>query len=278
MEVDLNKYHSILLKTMEVFHFFCEKNGLTYSISGGTMLGAVRHGGFIPWDDDIDVMMPRPDYNRFLEITANAFVDGYTVISQYNTKNYRMPFAKIMDLNSTVIPLKENKDCPYGAFIDIFPIDGITEKEYFSKKNVKKYFRTMAYALSLHNGPNYNKLQSIIIHLIARLSFKNSQQFLIECDSIAQKYGYDSCPYLGQYFSVYSYYKEMYPRDVFDETEIIDFEGIKVRCIKQRDKYLTIMYGDYMTPPPPEKRVTHHFIYYINLDRRLSAEEIDSLE
>jgi len=274
MEVDLNKYHSILLKTMKVFHSFCEENSLTYSISGGTMLGAVRHGGFIPWDDDIDVMMPRPDYNRFLEITAKTFVNGYTVISQYNASNYRMPFAKIMDLNSTVIPMKENKDCPYGAFIDIFPIDGITEKEFFSKKNVKKYYRTMAYALSLHNDSHYNNLQSIIIHLIARLSFKNSQQFLIECDSIAQKYGYETSPYLGQYFSVYSLYKEMYPRDVFDETEIIDFEGIKVRCIKQRDKYLTIMYGDYMTPPPPEKRVTHHFIYYINLDRRLSLEEI----
>lgn len=277
MEVDLNKYHSILLKTMKVFHSFCEGNGLTYSISGGTMLGAVRHGGFIPWDDDIDVMMPRPDYNRFLELTAKVFVNGYTVISQYNTTNYRMPFAKIMDLNSTVIPLKENKDCPYGVFIDVFPVDGVTENEYFSKKNLKKYYRTMAYAASLYNGSHCKNLQSIIIHLIARLSFKSSQQFLIECDSIAQKYGYDTSPYLGQYFSVYSHYKEMYPRDVFDETEIIDFEGIEVRCIKQRDKYLTIMYGDYMTPPPPEKRVTHHFIYYINLDRRLSLEEIASL-
>ena len=117
----LNKYKSKVLEVLKYTIKFCEKNNLKYYLADGSALGCVRHKGYIPWDDDIDIYMPRKDYNRLISLKEKVSLDGYTVKS-LKDKNYYLTFAKIYDSNTTVW---EFKDCPdiLGVYVDIFPLD-----------------------------------------------------------------------------------------------------------------------------------------------------------
>ena len=130
-DISLEELRKIQISILDEFSIFCEENKLNYLLTGGTLIGAVRHKGFIPWDDDIDVAMPRADYERFL---SSFNVEGYRIITPYNNEKYVYPFAKLVNSKTRIIEHTDT-DSDLGIYIDIFPID------YIPQKSIKSYYR-----------------------------------------------------------------------------------------------------------------------------------------
>lgn len=258
---------NILLKMLDRFILICKEYDLKYTLLGGSVLGAVRHHGIIPWDDDIDIGMPRKDYEKLLLIADHIFKDNYKLKTIYNDNSYTQPFAKLYDFNTTLI---EKDDFFYlgGVYIDIFPLDSI------SKSNIKfTIIRKLRYSTanifsifpSLHNNAKKTASKYIATKII--------NYTLKLCNNMAVKH------LSGQECNIVNYFgawgkKEISDYSWFFPLKEYTFEGRKVWGPNNYDAYLTKLYGDYMTPPPIEKRKSHHSHYFIDLTRRYTLEEI----
>lgn len=274
-ELTVEELKAVELAILKTVAEFCDKHGLRYYLCGGTLLGAVRHKGFIPWDDDIDILMPRPDYMHFVRM-FNGTCPFYIVKSIENDATYWRTFAKVFDLRTF---LKENairmvkKD--NGAFIDIFPVDGLParrwrqwllfkEQEFLNflyhgsawnytrsfkyDDSQKKYsrikgrIRTVLKFIAitfLHPLPTYR-----LIRLINKNAMRNPYENSEEVAAIVD------CHYGGA--------KERMPKELFEIREPIVFEKQQFWISGAWQLYLRNLYGDYMALPPEEKRVTHH--------------------
>lgn len=281
----LEVYKQKIINIAKVYDLFCNEYNLTYFGIGGTAIGALRHGGIIPWDDDIDVIMPRPDYERFLELAPKYLSKDYDVLNYRNTQGFPTSFSKICDANTTLIGDGRLR-CVVGAFVDIFPLDGVPKFEsaeervdYFNRsfkerqvaEATSRYysFNDLTHAIYRRdfNMVNY-VLKSHYNHWINRESsalFKQWEDRIKQVD-------YDSSDYVA-YFGTYRGAKVISPKEWFEDYYYVDFENFKMRMPIGIDKYLTQVYGDYMTPPPEDKRELLHSYYYLNLERRLSYEE-----
>ena len=262
-ELTLEEIKETELNLLVQFHDICQKNGLRYSLGGGTLLGAVRHKGFIPWDDDIDVMMPRPDYEKFLKYCINNTTPFKLHYYKYSS-NYVLIDAKISDpstiLVDKVLSSKRNK---VGVFIDVFVIDGLGDneqaaKKQFMKTSVKrevlnamtwdKFFRSKTH-------PLYYEPLRFVVYILSRIA--NAQKLLSSIDRINREVNFDSSKYAGCVSGVYRT-KEIMKTSVFKSYVKLKFEDQEFWCIKDYDSYLKQHYGDYMELPPEEKRQTHH--------------------
>ena len=273
-------YKSKLLNLLIEFDKVCNQYQLRYFLIGGSMLGAVRHHGIIPWDDDIDVAMPRPDLEKLKSISSHVFSDNCELVD-YHTKGYPYRFCKLMDKNTTVVESEYNFFIG-GVWIDVFAFDGLPG----SKEEAENYYHT-AYA------PNWYRLYSLCSPVKIVLN-KGLRSFIVSLRSLwrhmiytipdlicklekaAMKYDYDTAEWIINFQGGYGL-REMMRRDYFDEYILADFEGGKFRIPKQYDAYLTWIYGDYMTPPPVDKRVSNHKLFFVDLDKRMSKDEILSI-
>lgn len=256
--IDSNKFQQITIEILKDFDDVCRENNLRYSIAFGTLLGAVRHKGYIPWDDDIDVIMPRMDYIKFLSV-AHEMKENHKLISIETEKDFMSPLAKIIDTN-TVLHQKEHvaERIDLGVYIDVFVLDYIPE----SKKKTNRVYKVCNILQKgwsfCENGPSAQC--SPILRMLRRCAnrTKLARVFSILLNSYAKKIrvcnGMLSNLLFG--YSDRSYY--VMPENVFDQLEEYDFEKIKVLGLKDYDKYLTRWYGDYMELPPVESRVLHH--------------------
>lgn len=252
-------------------HKFCMKNGIKYCMSGGTLLGAVRHKGFIPWDDDVDLFMLRPDYDRFVSTYKS---DQYVLLTMENDKDYFLPYAHVADMDQTVIeynydPFSRKKT---GVKIDIFPLETVSNDERLFDKQFKrgcklwKVFaraRTAFWEFSKEKSIKYNvglfarKIITVggrLVFLLAHLIDKN-----------ARKYEFGSTDYVALLSFPVMRAKQRHRMDVFAETVLLDFEGHKFCAPIKYEEFLTTAFGpDYMTPPPVDQRVGPHTmrIYY----------------
>ena len=249
-----------LLKTV---HAFCEANGIRYSLFAGSLIGAVRHNGFIPWDDDIDVLMPRPDYERFCRSFSAPNASVHTF---WNDPVFFYPFAKVYDDRTVLV---EDRD-PKGrssVCVDVFPVDGLSDPVIAPKSILRVKARCMV-ALSLRRAPplfrrrTWKKQIAIWFGIPLRLIPLGCRKRIAKIalrrftDELTND-PFDVSPFAGGLSWGYGMCEVM-PRSVFEKTEMIPFEDGFFRAIVDRDAYLSSVYGDYMTPPPPEKRVTHH--------------------
>ena len=274
MDYSEEKYKNILLGLLDKFILICKEHNLSYTLLGGSVLGAVRHGGIIPWDDDIDIGMPRNDYEKLLSIADNVFGTKYKLISAYNDKDYVYPFAKLFDNDTTLV---EFKDFFYlgGIYIDIFPLDGIPKN---GNKRIHRIWkiRYAATNLILSKYSSSYKKQHYFRCLIYKLIFGSFNNALKVCDKYSQKYPYNQQYNIANYFGAWKE-KEISDYSWFNPLKEYIFEGRKVWGPNNYDAYLSKMYGDYMTPPPIEKRKSHHPHHFIDLSRRYTLEEIRNM-
>lgn len=269
---DKEKYIELLLRTMKGFDAFCEKYNLNYIGAFGTVLGTVRHKGMIPWDDDIDVYMLRPDYERFLKLKKEALAENYK-IQDISDAGYYLDYAKFSDTNSSIWELKAF-ECVIGVFIDVFPLDFVSDDVPYCQ-NLQDNYRSLIYkyqlSISKYTPFNVQPFGSAKNLLLAKL--KGSSYYFKKLkeveDEIKAVKGDKVCVY-GLPWKVT---KCAVPLDWFENPVRIPFENFDMPVPKDYDGFLTLYYGDYMTPPPVEKRVTQHFHYFIDLDKYVSLEE-----
>ena len=270
-------FKACLLETFKFVKQFLSEQGLRYVACGGTVLGAVRHRGFIPWDDDIDIYMPRADYNRLLEMDALLHTKGYEVIS-YRNKGYYMPFAKISSLSSTIW---EFSRLPFlmGVYVDIFPLDefddtdeAITAIQYKSHYYFDKYINAVSYypvSFLFHNVVHFD-FHQIGLYVLNFFRKRHPDDYLnafidFENSYVGQKGDKTVC--------VTQWEGRIFQTSWFTDVIELPFEDTTVTVPRDYDAYLRKLYGDYMVLPPVEKRVSHpHF--FVNLHQRLTIRDI----
>ena len=262
----MNKIDDVELKRIELdilkyVDSFCSENSINYSLSYGTLIGAIRHKGFIPWDDDIDIMMDRENYEKFLACFSKNENKKYKLISRKTSKNYNYMFSKIVDLDTILVEKHMKKVEDMGVYIDIFPIDSIHDDIKNAIKKVKKY-RYMFYKGVASNWKHFFKnnnygfvrqLYRFVFYLASRFSNKKSY-----FDKIEKKFPFvKNKKIYGCICGAYGT-KELMDSNIFSEYINIEFEKMSFKSIKNYDNYLRNIYGDYMKLPPEEKRVSHH--------------------
>lgn len=233
----------------------CDDNNIKYILSSGNLLGAVRHGGFIPWDDDIDIYMPLSDYRRFLKIGQKKLGDKYFVQNYKTEKNYSEMWTQIRANGTTSMPVKNYKfDIHYGMCMDIFPMVGVSEnpKKKLKQKKALDFNRLLlhdSYAKAVGEPINFKiKLIYLIPKCIRRLICKVN-----ECNIMIDPYKYDRWTIV--WYSMEA--SAIQPKELLGKYTKIRFEDDYFNTFDAYDLYLTNLYGDYMTPPPENKRGGH---------------------
>ena len=278
-------YIKILCETMKAFIAFCKENNLRYYADGGTCLGAVRHQGLIPWDDDIDVQMPREDYNRFLSLKPQLEGTKYEILDP-SVKGYYLPFAKFSDKTTTIY---ECKNLPFiiGVFVDVFPLDEVGNDDLSRVLSDKKDSLWNDYRKSLYQYQfsdtytKYFRIKPRTLYYYIRNIFagdwrrrKLFNRYLANEREIQKQRGSIYIYYGG----IYGYDRSNFPKEWFVDGVEMSFEDFSVKLPLQYDLYLKRVFGDYMTPPPVEKRVSHHYHYFIDLTRRWNVEDVLKLD
>ncbi len=256
-----------MLDMISYFHSFCRENNIRYFVVGGTALGVARHQGFIPWDDDIDVGLPRPDYERLKELTQGKVLGQYTFEYPSDDKTFVYPYGKMYDTTTTLIENTRYKT-KRGIFIDIFPLDGsgdTREQSIENFKEIKKQLNLLtALICTWRRGRKiYKNLSTVAARLIPSF-FVNQNKLKADLNRLARKLNYDDCKYVANYFGNWGV-KEIAERSWFGTPVIYDFNGVKVYGPENIDAYLTALYGDWRTPPPPEKQISHHDFLLLDL-------------
>ena len=247
-----------ILRLLVEFADYCDTNNLEYFLIGGTLLGAARHKGFIPWDDDIDVGMPRFDYERFIELQKK---DKVMEIRCAENKTSYFPFAKIVDEKTFVKQPYSDESETSNLWIDIFPFDGWSEEVGQAERDLKKLHKLnwlLIYAQA-KIGRGTSKTRMILKVPVALFCKRiGGKRIAAKMNMIAQKYDYDKSNWVGNFsWSQYGM-RERVPKEWFTERVKLPFEGYEFWAPKEWDKYLTQIYGDYMTLPPEDQRVNHN--------------------
>lgn len=278
---DKEQYKRVLFATFKAFIEICKKYKLKYYCAGGTVLGAVRHHDIIPWDDDIDVFMPRNDYERLIKLNDCIIDDGYSVIAASNTDGYAT-FAKFYNRNTTLWELKEIPFV-YGVFIDIFPLDESNDslevflKKYKKLRNIQRMYQLSQMKFTIGDIISYYKqgdkkyfYKGILSVFFPRFLRGLLRKRLLKVESLFKgQHGEKMvCPF-GEYFQ-----KEYQEKEWFEGYTEMSFGELLVRVPRDYDAFLKHVYGDYMKMPPKEKQVSHHYHYYLDLEKGMTLEEV----
>lgn len=258
--LSINEIKDILVEELENLHEFCNNNGIRYYLSGGTLLGAIRHQGFIPWDDDIDLIMPRSDYMRFIELTKHGMGENYRVFSSYTNNHHVYPFIKVCDKRTKLREFRHKNADGMGVFIDIFPMDGISDEQTVADKQLTKilFLRTcLKYACtSVFTSTNFLlTLPRLIIIGLCKAVGCNRIIRLIE--TLAVSSDFDTSDMAAVLVWGYKQ-KERIPRSIFEPQVLVKFENKSFYTTSGYDTYLSNLYGDYRMLPPEAKRIRKH--------------------
>lgn len=256
------------LEILLAFDNIAKEHGLRYSLEGGTLLGAVRHKGFIPWDDDIDIMMLRADYDKLVAIAKTDIPLGHFKFTGYEIDGYPMPFIKMFDTRVVVEEAVMSSTITEHLWIDVFPIDALPEDENEARRAFRKSFllraliKTGNYKFVGAGKHWYKRMVRMMIYPFVKLFRLNDWAERMMC-KLAKSYGDAStAEYVGML--VWGYGMSSRNRaELFKETCLLEFEGHMFPAIAGWDQRLRSLYGDYMEIPPIEKRATHSVTAYV---------------
>ena len=263
----MQKLHEKLIEVMDIFHAFCAEQGLTYYMLGGTMLGAYRHQGFIPWDDDIDIGMPRADYEKLLAL-KDSMPSGYGIRHHRFESGVPYAFTHFEDVNTTYIEQRRSKDTyAGGVYLEIFPRDTAPECKWsrLIKSYQVRFYKRILYGLILdYNQKKRTFPKSLVIKAIRRLfSTDKTTKRLDDC--IRRQEGSS-----GIYSNLLGHWgiKEDISKEIFGAPREYSFENRKFYGVEKPEEYLTCLYGEtYMTPPSEEeKEAGKHPAAFMNLE------------
>lgn len=261
---DIKEKQKIALDILIEFDLFCRNNNLRYALCYGTLLGAVRHKGFIPWDDDVDVVMPRPDYDRFLRLTRNGMNNIYKVISKDNIKNIGMAYAKVIDTRTKLFEEIHN---PYesGIFIDVFPMDGVPDDEKEADRHfnhINSCIRKCNFKqMQMKKGRNiFTTIPKYITLIFTRMTVNLAKE-AEKIDSLARKYLFEKSSKVTVAVCTCNKVCTI-DKEKFTNFVELPFEGHMLFAPSNYTEWLFNTYGDYMTLPPVEKRHVHPSIVY----------------
>lgn len=258
-EIDSCQLKNIQLEIMDAIDTFCVNNGINYSLACGSLLGAVRHKGFIPWDDDIDIYLMRDDYKKLIQIFPDVFLGKYKLISLERNKEYNKAYAKVYD-DSTILMEFANSKPIIGVNIDIFPLDFVPEdKKIYSRYNKIRKFIISLYQVKMIRISSHRPFYKNIILLVGKLFLLlfSSRRLAIYISNYAQVHNSTPSKYVFETVQGLLQKNRKFTKS-FKSYIRIPFEDRNYQVVKDYDIVLTQGYGDYMKLPPIEKRVSHH--------------------
>lgn len=269
-DIELIRLKEMLLEMMKDIHRVCEENNIRYYLVGGTLLGAIRHKGFIPWDDDIDISMPRSDYEKFIQIANEKLEDKHRIEHVRSRKDFPYSFIKVNNINTTVIeePFK-NTTYKGGIYIDIFPLDGTYKNRILREIQYHRveFYRQLK-GVVLVAPKTANKYKVVIGKILNSLIGKNinTNKIAIKIDKIARECDYEKSKIITNFSGAWGK-RETVNKELFGKPTKYIFEGNYFYGVEKYDKYLRCIYGNYMELPPVEKRTSRHSFYEINLEK-----------
>ena len=277
------EWNTIILDTLKAFMAICERHGLTYYGCAGTAIGAVRHHGIIPWDDDIDVIMPRPDYDRLQAIAKTEDWGKYELITPYDDDTYPLSFSKISNRETTLVE-ERRIPCVIGLYVDIFPLDA-TADDVPTAERLKDRYAKLANrlnAISTHN--TFGEYLSLLTKrkewgrfVVKTLAFfcrsALRHRLLRQMDALSRRYDYDKAHNVQVYMGSYGH-REVFPKTWLGKGKKFPFEDTAIPLPEAYDEYLRHFFGDYMLFPPDEQRIEKHHRAYLNIHRKERREEI----
>lgn len=256
-----------ILNIYKEFAAVCERNNIPFFIAYGTLLGAVRHQGFIPWDDDFDVHMKREDYDRFLEIADKELPPYLKIVKWQNTKEYTHTFCKVQDTRKDVydnVVIESGAIQGQGLYIDIFALDGCPWTIFQKIKEKAQLFFALAWAAYIFRHKrrfSWRGYIGVFIGFFLRPFFKDirTENDLARLyDGWSRQYSFANSKFCGRYYGASKGWGWCVPVSVFEEIEMLSFHGILMPAPKGWDIYLRAVFGDYMKLPSEEKRVSTH--------------------
>lgn len=248
------------LDILSTFHEYCVKNGLKYSLGYGTLLGAIRHNGFIPWDDDIDVIMPREDFNKFVDSYSS---DRYEILTCKNNKKHYLPWGKFCDKTTLKIEqLPKQIGYQTGFNIDIFPFDTVNSFDEYKKLKEKEYPLLKKLTFSFSSENQTKTFKGFVKRLVKGYYAKRANKYANKVDDyFISNVKLNSDIYFYVRNEVFSYVKThdyFFNPTFFDNLIEQKFENRVFLISSEYDDFLKKAYGDYKKLPPEKERVTHH--------------------
>ncbi len=269
---NIDLLHQVDLNIVKEVVSICEKYGLIYYMLGGTMLGAIRHKGFIPWDDDIDLGIPRKDYERFLQVAPKELSANLKVVNYHTDPEYQYYITRILDTKTKVVEERIGNDNKYtNASIDIFPVDGtpnnaLLREIYFFRVLYHRALMSLCYKDSIDRKRPRGGAEKVLLWIMERIPVEKmttpyKQKEAI--DRLLRKQKIEGAKYIGNIMGAYRT-REIVPAEFYGKGKMYPFEDIELRGMELADEYLKYTYGEYMQLPPENKRKTHFKILEID--------------
>ena len=256
----LKELHKVQVEILDEIVRICDKHNLQYFLMGGTLLGAVRHKGFIPWDDDLDISMFRKDYDKFIEIAQKELSDNYFLDHYTTNKKYWLGFAKVRKKNTLFSEKSlENIDVNKGIYVDIFPMDNIKKGHGIIEKlraiTIKNITDTFFCKMKISDLKNCR--HPLMVKVLSFFSYNMLHKIQ---DTLCKRYNNLDTKYIVDFTGPSNYNEVLHPVDYYLPLKELEFEGKMYKVPNDSDKYLTKVYGDYMKLPKKEDRVNHSVV------------------